>query len=232
MDELHASVLRIGTQADRTATQSKEAAALAQEGAAAVMRTIEEMDAVRVKVGQMADEIVALGEQANRINLAASVVGNIASQTHILSLNAAVEAVRAGEHGKGFSVVANEIRKLADDSQKSVNEIRNVVTGVQDATNRTVMVAESGVKAVDNTIAESKGDVETFEQLTVGLEESVEAAATTSLAVLEQTTATGQVTEAMLDISETMSQTTESLRATTVAVAELLSTSKELQALV
>ncbi len=232
IEELHASVQSTGRQAKGTSEQSREAATLAQEGASAILGTIAEMDAVREKVAEMADEIVALGEEANQINQAATAVGSLASQTHILSLNAAVEAARAGEQGKGFSVVADEIRNLADESQKSASEIRHIVTRVQDATNRTVMVAEAGVKAVESTIAESNNDIETFQKLTAGLEASVEGAMTTSHAVLQQTTATGQVTEAMLAINETMEQTTESLHATTRAVAELLSTSQNLRALV
>jgi methyl-accepting chemotaxis protein len=232
IEELHASVTNIGQQAERTANQSQEAAALAQEGASKILATIAEMDAVRGKVAEMADEIVALGEEANQINLAATAVGGLASQTHILSLNAAVEAARAGEQGRGFSVVADEIRNLADESQKSASEIQHVVTRVQDATNRTVMVAEAGVKAVDSTIAESNEDVATFRQLTIGLEASVEGAITTSHAVLQQTTATREVTEAMLAINDAMEQTTQSLHATTTAVVELLATSEDLRALV
>ncbi len=232
VEELHASVQSTGQQADRTSAQSQEAAALAQEGATAILATIAEMDAVREKVAEMADEIVALGEEANQINLAATVVGSLASQTHILSLNAAVEAARAGEQGRGFSVVADEIRNLADESQKSASEIRHIVTRVQDATNRTVMVAEAGVKAVEGTISESNKDIETFQKLTAGLEASVEGALTTSHAVLEQTTATGEVTAAMLAINQAMEQTTASLHATTSAMGELLSTSKDLRGLV
>jgi methyl-accepting chemotaxis protein len=232
MAELHASVQSTGKQAEGAAKQSQGAAALAQEGASAILGTIAEMDAVREKVAEMADEIVALGEEANQINLAATAVGSLASQTHILSLNAAVEAARAGEQGKGFSVVADEIRNLADESQKSASEIRHIVTGVQDATNRTVMVAEAGVKAVESTIAESNDDIETFQKLTAGIEASVEGAVITSHAVLEQTTATGQVTEAMLAIDQAMAQTTESLHATTRAVDELLATAQNLRALV
>ncbi|MBT5535425.1 hypothetical protein HOK31_20325, partial [Candidatus Poribacteria bacterium] len=211
MEELHASLQSTGTQAQHAATQSREAVVLGQEGSSAVLQTIAEMDAVRAKVVQMADEIVALGEQADQIKVAATLVGGIASQTHILSLNAAVEAARAGEHGRGFSVVADEIRALADESQRSATEIQEAVTGVQDATNRTVMVAEEGVKAVESTIAASQGNIETFERLTAGLEDSVTGASVTSQAVVEQTTAIGQVAEAMHGISHAVEQTTLSL---------------------
>jgi methyl-accepting chemotaxis protein len=232
MEELHASLESTGMQARHAATQSQDAVTLGQEGASAVLRSIAEMDTVRAKVVQMADEIVALGEQADRISVAASLVQGIAGQTHILSLNAAVEAARAGEHGKSFSVVADEIRKLAEESRRSASEIQEVVTGVQDATNRTVMAAEEGVKAVEGAIAESKDNMDAFERLTAGLEDSVEGAATTSRAVVEQTTAVGQVTQAMHGINEAVAQTTESLRATTGAVNELLSASRSIRALV
>lgn len=92
--------------------------------------------------------MVHLSEQANQIGSISQFVSDLANQTNMLALNSAVEAVRAGENGKGFSVVANEIRRLADQSQRSAEKIYVLVSEIQSAINSTVMVTEEGTKRV------------------------------------------------------------------------------------
>ncbi|MGD1717232.1 methyl-accepting chemotaxis protein [Dapis sp. BLCC M172] len=92
----------------------------------------------------MAQQITRLSEQTNQIGNISQLVGDLANQTNMLALNAAVEAVRAGEHGKGFGVVASEIRKLADESRKSAEKIYTLVADIQTSINSTVLATEAG----------------------------------------------------------------------------------------
>jgi methyl-accepting chemotaxis protein len=89
---------------------------------------------------------VALGERSQKIGEVLGLINEIAEQTNLLALNAAIEAARAGEAGKGFSVVASEVRKLAERSIRSADEIREIVTAIQDETNATIMATEQGTK--------------------------------------------------------------------------------------
>lgn len=122
-----------------------------------VRANIEKMFTLRQKIQIIAELILMLSEHTQQIGETIGIVEDIAEQTNMLALNAAVEAARAGENGKGFSVVAGEIRKLADESKQATNKITSLIKDIQQATNSTVMATEesskeieSGVKLADN----------------------------------------------------------------------------------
>ncbi len=105
------------------------------------------MGTVREQTGSIAESILTLAEQAQAIGEIIATVNDIAEQTNVLSLNAAIEASRAGEQGKGFSVVAGEVKALADQSKKATAQVRQILGEIQKATNAAVMVTEQGRRA-------------------------------------------------------------------------------------
>ncbi len=148
MDELEASFRQSSEQAKSAVSAAQQALDLTESGTKAVGENLEGMFTLETKVGVIAEQMVHLSEQANQIGSISQFVSDLANQTNMLALNSAVEAVRAGEHGKGFSVVANEIRRLADQSQRSAEKIYILVSEIQSAINSTVMVTEEGTKMV------------------------------------------------------------------------------------
>lgn|SRR5574344_1400842 len=106
---------------------------------------------LKQKIQVIAELILELSEYAQQIGSTVDIVEDIAEQTNMLALNATVEAARAGEHGKGFSVVAGEIRKLADESKQATSKIENLIKNIQQVTNSTVMATEEGSKELDNS---------------------------------------------------------------------------------
>lgn len=120
-----------------------------QKEQAFVSANIEKMLTLRQKIQVIAELILELSEQTQQIGETIGVVEDIAEQTNMLALNAAVEAARAGENGKGFSVVAGEIRKLADESKQATTKITSLIKNIQQATNSTVMAAEESSKEID-----------------------------------------------------------------------------------
>lgn len=118
----------------------------------AVKANIEKMMTLRQKIQIIAELILELSEHTQQIGDTIDIVEDIAEQTNMLALNAAVEAARAGENGKGFSVVAGEIRKLADESKQATTKITSLIKVIQQATNSTVMATEEGSKEIESGV--------------------------------------------------------------------------------
>ena len=201
MDELGASSRQMTQQADDAAASAREAFDRAEDGTRAVERTLDGMEQLRDKVGAMQGQILRLSDQTNQIGNISTLVSDLANQTNMLALNAAVEAVRAGEHGKGFSVVAAEIRKLADESRKSAEKINALVEDVQTAINSTVMVTEEGTKTVETGVRIARDTSEAFAAVQESVNNVVLNNQQISLNIKQQVSAIQQVVEAMNTIN-------------------------------
>ena len=163
IEELGASSRQSAEQAIASAAGAQQALVLAEEGTKAVHQTIEGMSTLKDKMEAIAQAIIRLSEQTNQISGISGLVGDLANtNTNMLALNAAVEAARAGAHGKGFGVVASEIRKLADQSKKSSDKITDLVADIQSAINTTVMVTDEGTKTVDQSLELTNSTATTF----------------------------------------------------------------------
>ncbi|ADG81061.1 methyl-accepting chemotaxis sensory transducer [Thermincola potens JR] len=130
---------------------SEQNGAVATNGGQAVERTVKGMLQVKDAVFETARKINELGEQSQKIGEIIQVIDDIAEQTNLLALNAAIEAARAGEHGKGFAVVADEVRKLAERSSKATKEIADLITNIQKGTKVAVESMQVGTREVDFT---------------------------------------------------------------------------------
>ena len=146
MEELGASTRQSTEQAEASASGARQALDLTEEGNQAVKQTLVGISTLKEQVEAIAEQIMRLSEQTGQIGLVSDLVGNLANQTNMLALNASVEAARAGEQGKGFSVVAGEIRKLADQSKQSAEKINALVREIQASINSSVMVTDEGTK--------------------------------------------------------------------------------------
>ncbi|VEP17269.1 Methyl-accepting chemotaxis sensory transducer [Hyella patelloides LEGE 07179] len=162
VDELGSTSRQSAQQAEVSANGASQALALAEEGEKTVQQTMKGVENLKEKVEEIAVQILNLGEQTAQISQISDSVAKIAKQTNMLALNAAVEAVRAGEHGKGFNVVASEIRKLADESKKSAEKINNLVGEIQAAMNSAIMVTNEGTKTADSSIQLTKETATSF----------------------------------------------------------------------
>ena len=131
----------------------------------AVKTNIEKMFSIRHKIQTIAELILELSDFVQSISSTIGLVEDIAEQTNLLALNAAVEAARAGEHGKGFAVVASEIRKLADESKQATTKIISLINDIQQTANSTVLATEEGTKEIESGLELAHVISENIEQL-------------------------------------------------------------------
>ncbi len=231
MAELEASSKTTAEQAATAVNGAQQALALAAEGTSSVQQTLGGMTALQEKVADIASAIAMLSQQTNQIGSITNVVANLANQTNMLALNAAVEALRAGENGKGFGVVAAEIRRLADQSKKSAEKIDNLVGDIQSALNSTVIVTKEGtdtvkegVKIAQETSDAFRGVVEAINQIFTNNQQM-------ALNAKQQAIAIQQVVDAMNAINIGAQQTASGINQTKIGTQELNEAAKNLKAL-
>ncbi|MEI8128642.1 MAG: methyl-accepting chemotaxis protein [bacterium] len=135
--------------AQNVSTKANLSLGYSQKEQESVKANIEKMIMLRQRIQVIAELILELSEHTQQIGETIGLIEDIAEQTNMLALNAAVEAARAGENGKGFSVVASEIRKLADESKQATTKITSLIKNIQQATNSTVMATEEGSKEIE-----------------------------------------------------------------------------------
>ncbi|MGL4318199.1 MAG: methyl-accepting chemotaxis protein [Pseudomonas sp.] len=146
IEEMSAAIGQINSSTQDAHARARDAATAADAGAATISRTSQETDQVAAEVGKASDTISALGTESERISTIVKVIKEVAEQTNLLALNAAIEAARAGEQGRGFAVVADEVRQLAERTRNSAEEIREMV-GTMQATTRQAVADMAGVAA-------------------------------------------------------------------------------------
>lgn len=232
MEELGASSRQSAQQADSASNAATQALEMTEMGNRTVGTTLEKMVSLKNKVGAIAQQILLLSEQTNQIGNISQLVSDIANQTNMLALNASVEAVRAGEHGKGFSVVASEIRKLADQSRQSAEKINLLVTEIQKAINSTVIVTDDGTKTVDQGMEMTKETAQAFAGVADAVNNVVINNQQISLNIRQQVTAIEQVVSAMNIINQGAKETATGISQTRGGVEQLNQAAQELKTLV
>ncbi|MEO0432366.1 MAG: methyl-accepting chemotaxis protein [Cyanobacteria bacterium J06656_5] len=214
MDELEASSRHAAGQATAAVDAAKLAFTTSEQGEQAVGESLEGMFVLEEKVDAIAEKIVNLSTQASQISNVSQLVIDFANQTNMLALNSSVEAVRAGEHGKGFALVANEIRKLADQSQQSADKINNLVSNIQRSINETVMVTEEGTKTVKTGVQIAKRTESAFSDIKEAVSQVVLNNQQVSLNLKQQVDAIQQVVDAMEVINRGTKETATGLNQT------------------
>ena len=256
--EVSRAITEVAGNAQEATEGSKSADDAARKGLGIVEQTVDGMGQIKNAVSDVADRIGDLGEQSAEIGKIVAVIDDIAAQTNLLALNAAIEAARAGEQGRGFAVVADEVRQLAERVTQATSEIAGLIDGVQKGVEESVKATEKGTEEVErgselaNQAGESLNEIQAAVQIVTNQVEQISAAAeqvTASSdemvksiesvsAITEETTAAteemaasnDQVQEAMGSISTITTQTGASVEESSAATEELSSQVEEVVA--
>ncbi|MBF0344512.1 MAG: methyl-accepting chemotaxis protein [Nitrospirae bacterium] len=229
MDELTSSARQSAEQAESSSLGAEKAMVIADSGNTTVIQMLNGMISLKDKVRAVAEHILHLSEQTGQIGKITGLVTDFASETKMLAMNAAVEAVKAGEHGTGFSVVAMEIRKLADESKKAVDQINALVNDIRKATDMTVMVTEDGTKTVEEEMAYAQRTADSFNGVSFAVKSSFESSKQIFLNLKQQSLAIKQVVEAMNSINIGAKETASGISQTKVAIQKLNEVSQSLK---
>jgi methyl-accepting chemotaxis protein len=194
----------------------------AEDVSASGEKAIEEsrrgLNEIRTLVDEIANKINQLGERTHQIGTITEAVKDLADQSNMLALNAAIEAVRSGEHGRAFSVVAREIRALADQSIQSTNRAREILEDIGGAVREAVAITEKGAQRMEAGLVQVQRSGENLRELSGMVKESSSAVRQIAAAVAQQNAGISQIFTAVTDLSQLMDETVKGLRETDQSV--------------
>lgn len=232
MEELASSSRACASQAEAAAFGASQALKLTAVGSQAVNNTLDGMANLKQKVEAIQKQILRLSEQTDRIGNISSLVSDLANQTNMLAINAAVEAVRAGESGKGFAIVASEIRKLADLSKESASNINALVSAIQTAISSTAKVTDEGTITVDNGVKISQKTAEVFAGVTDAIDLIVVNSQQISLTARNQATAIENVVNSVNSINQAARETSSGISQLKLGTEQLNQAAQNLKSVV
>jgi len=234
--EATATMDRLNTTSQQSAEEARSAARQVQQSLERVRSSLsnnsealEAMGFVRETVDDLSKQIALLDNRAGEIGGISGLVGDLANQTNMLALNAAVEAVRAGAHGRGFSVVAAEIRKLSDASQQSGTQIHGIVSEIQRDIQTTLRATEAGSRNVETGVDRVRTIAEVLQELAAMMDTIAQNAQAIAENSSEQAVATQQVTSAMVDLTGSTARSAEQLQSLKDGTEEITSAASSLQ---
>ncbi|HWA71333.1 MAG TPA: CHASE3 domain-containing protein [Polyangiaceae bacterium] len=228
ISELLATSRQIAGSSQRVAQIASETASSALSGDQVVQRTHESINAIKRQVDQVVTHMLDLGKKSQEIGGILEIINELAEQTNILAINATIEAAGAGDAGKRFAVVAEEIRRLADRVGGSTKDIRGLIDEVRAAVNTTVMATESGTKAVDAGARQFGDAASAFGQIRSLVSTTTEAAREIELSTKQQASAVEQVNAAIANVAQASRETEASSGQTLQTASQLAGLSREL----
>ncbi|MBI2412577.1 MAG: methyl-accepting chemotaxis protein [Deltaproteobacteria bacterium] len=232
MEEMSATVIEVAKNSQQASESARIAQRTAAQGGVIVGQAIEAMKEVAESTTVSAGTVKSLGKRSEEIGSIVSVINDIADQTNLLALNAAIEAARAGEQGRGFAVVADEVRRLAERTSKATREISGMITAIQEETGKAVGAMNSGVAKVENGVKLANEAGEALNQIVSGVENVTEMIGQIATSAEEQSATTDEITRSMDSIAGVAMANVGTIAEVTHATDDLARLASELKELV
>jgi len=228
VEQMAGSILEVSNNANQAAEVAQRSLIAATEGSQAVQNTISGMNDIRTQIQETSKRIKRLGESSQEIGEIVELISDITEQTNILALNAAIQAASAGEAGRGFTVVAEEVQRLAERSSEATKQISVIVKTIQTDTNNAVAAMENSTAGVVEgaKLSDAAGQaLNEIESVTNNLAKLIEAISSSTAA---QTEMASKARNNMQDIQQITTQTTEGTRLTSQSIGQLTALAEEL----
>ncbi len=232
MEEMNATVLEVAQNASSAAATADQAKIKAEEGAGVVTKVVHGIEAVQQQSHEMKNDMGSLGKQAEGIGQILNVISDIADQTNLLALNAAIEAARAGEAGRGFAVVADEVRKLAEKTMTATKEVGEAIRGIQDGTKKNIENVERSARTIEEVTKLANTSGESLRQIVSLAEVTTDQVRSIATASEQQSSASEEINHSLEDVNRVSLETTDAMRQSAQAVAELANQAHVLKKLI
>jgi methyl-accepting chemotaxis protein len=227
--EIAATASRISDGAQEVTNIARRTSAAAEEGRSYLKNATAGMELISDRVNTVSQRILELGEQSQQIGGVIDIINEISEQTNMLALNAAIEAVGAGEAGKRFSVVAAEVRRLANRTLEATKVVSEMIENIQHLTNTTVMLNEEEIKAVESGVGAVNQLGESFGHILEMVDSTTRAASEITLSTQQQSTASEQMVTSVMEVNEVAASVEKGAKDIESAMAELKSLADRLR---
>jgi|HubBroStandDraft_6_1064221.scaffolds.fasta_scaffold10493_1 methyl-accepting chemotaxis protein len=232
LQEMSATVLQVSEHSNKAAEAARHASETAHHGGSIVEETLTKMRVIAESVGGTARKMVELGKSSDQIGRIIGVIDDIADQTNLLALNAAIEAARAGEQGRGFAVVADEVRKLAERTTTATKEIARMIKNIQDETKSAVTAMEHGTTQVEEGVVSTVQAGDSLKEIIRMAEQVGEMISHIATAATQQSSATEEVNNNMEQIAKLVKESADGAHQSAKACQDLSELALDLQKMV
>jgi methyl-accepting chemotaxis protein len=232
MEEMNATVMEVAKSASTAAELADKAKSQAQDGEQLVRDVVATITRINEQSEVLRTDMTELGKQAEGIGQIMNVIADIADQTNLLALNAAIEAARAGEAGRGFAVVADEVRKLAEKTMTATNEVGAYIKAVQDSARKNIQNTEATAQAIHESTSTAEKSGAALREIVNMVEKTADQVRGIATASEEQSAASEQISRSTEEINRIAAETAEAMTQSAQAVSDLSRLAQDLKSII